>query len=657
LDRPNLAGGVAATIGNAHAVEQMRIAHSVIAGNTVHEVEPAAGGGFTTGVVYDQDIFTGSLLHFKSRGYNRFGIIDFSQILVPVGEPAWETFSRKHYPKAGDEDGVAVADVLDQDEGVELSDIIVSVGVDAGQPAVLYYQPKGNALDQIPTLFYRTDDIYAEYNIPRGVRNDFLAILLYRLESYYELGEGFSEGFIGDFEAFLGSIDLDPDTEGLQPYTDPSGTPILTLDDTLWFGPAVTWPKILSNHPYIHFWHRLDRALADAQIPGIGPELFGETDWAALFPSGPLGEGENPQIVMTSKTIPVSGFALLETDQRSIERPVNELGDIGAIELAAASTPLTQAQQMCVNEMNKSGAKVNKTQLRQNERCLIDFQRERLVAPMTFDSCMQADRGGKMLRAWRRTTAREGAKCASLDLPPPFAYTNSGMVNGSAENGARRLSYAIFGGHFFETELATMADSKDIARCQLEMLKRANKLENTVLEEINKAAKRALKDERVGNGTALEARLQAVFSSNRNIDRTENRLAMGVDRKCSTLQVRPDEIFPGWCGEGDPSLDQVEDCVIAAARCEACSMIDAFDDLDLDCDQADDQSVNGSCDDSSRSGLTNADCFPVSVPDSAPHHAKICVDLANSAPDMPFTPQDYQGLPEDCKAIVHPECR
>ena len=40
LDRPNLAGGVAATIGNAHAVEQMRIGHSVIAGNTVHEVDP-----------------------------------------------------------------------------------------------------------------------------------------------------------------------------------------------------------------------------------------------------------------------------------------------------------------------------------------------------------------------------------------------------------------------------------------------------------------------------------------------------------------------------------------------------------------------------------------------------------------------------------------
>jgi hypothetical protein len=658
LDRPNLAGGVAATIGNAHAVEQMRIGHSVIAGNTVHEVDLAEGGGFAPGVVYNQDIFTGSLLHFKSRGYNRFGVVDFSQILVPVGEPTWETFSRRHYPKAGDEDGVAVADVLDQAEGVELSDTILSVGVDAGQPAVLYYQPKASALDQIPTLFYRTDDIYAEYNISLGVRNDFLAILLDRLEVYYELDEGFSEGFVSDFEAFLGSVDLDDDTEGLQPYTDPSENPILTLGDTLWFGPAVTWPKILSNHPYIHFWHRLDRALLDAQIPGIGSEVLGETDWAALFPSGPLNEGEDPEIVMTSKTAAASGFPLLETDQRSIERPVNELGDIGAIELTAPVTPLTREQQMCVNEMNKRGAKVNKVQLKQNERCLMDFQREKLIAPMTFDSCMAVDRKDKVLRAWRRTVTRESAKCASLDAPPPFAYTDSATVNGAAEEGALMLTYAIFGRPVLDADLVTMADSKDTARCQLEMLKRANKLENTILKEVNKTKKQALKDEAVGNDTTLEARLQAVFSSNRNINRAQNTLARGVDRKCSALQAHPDEIFPGKCSEGDPNLGEVEDCVIAAARCEACSMIKAFDGLRLDCDQADDQTRNESCDERAYVGTrTNADCFPTSVPDSAPEIAKICVGLANTRPDMPFTPTDYQGLPEDCKAIVHPECR
>jgi hypothetical protein len=42
-------------------------------------------------------------------------------------------------------------------------------------------------------------------------------------------------------------------------------------------------------------------------------------------------------------------------------------------------------------------------------------------------------------------------------------------------------------------------------------------------------------------------------------------------------------------------LRQIEVCVIEAARCEACLKINAFDDLDFDCDQADDQIDNGSC--------------------------------------------------------------
>jgi len=592
LDRPNLAGGVAATIGNAHAVEQMLIGHSVIAGNTVHEVDPAAGADFAPGVVYNQDVFTGSLLHFKSRGYNRFGVIDFSQILVPVGEPSWKNFSRRQFPKIGDEDGVGVVDVLDLAEGVSLSDTIVSVGVDAGQPAVLHYKPRGSALDQIPAEPYRLEDIYSEYNISAGVRNDFLAILLDRLEGYYGLDDAFSNVFIDDFEAFLGSVDADDDTDGVQPYMDPLGNPILTLDDTLWFGPAVTWPKVLSNHPYIHFWHRLDDALLGAQIPGIGTEVLGDADWEALFPAGPLNEGEDPEIIMTLERDAVSGFPLLKVDQLGFERPVNALGDIGAIEVSPTPTPLTRDQQACVNEMNKSGERVTQTQLGQNERCLADFQKEKLVAPMTFDSCMVVDRRDKVLRAWKRTEMRENTKCASLDVPPPFAYTDTATVNAAAVDGALALSYAIFG---LDANLATKADSKDTARCQFEMLKRANKLENTVLKEVDKAKKRALKDEAVGNDTALEARLQAVLSSNGKIKRAQRMLANRVDRKCAALQTPPDVLFPGACGEGDPSLGEVEVCVIATARCEACGMINAFDDLNLDCDQADDQAANGSC--------------------------------------------------------------
>jgi hypothetical protein len=325
LGKPNLAGGVAATIGNAHAVETLSIGHSVIAGNTVQEVG---------GLLYDHDIFTGSLLYFKSMGYNRIGVIDFRQILVPVGEPNWASLCRRHYPKAGDEGGVDVAEVLNLDTGVTLSDSILSAGVGAPNPVVLHYEPQGSALDQIPTSPYSVDETYGEYDSAAGVDDNFLAILLDRVESHFGLAD-FASEFTIAFEAFLQNVDSDDDTAGIQPYTDPSDNPILTLADTQWFGPSQTWPKELPNYPYIHFWHRLDLALLAEGIPGMGPEVLGDDDWAALFTSGTLVE--NPGITMDVWIRPTPGFAMLEYDQLGTGRPANTLGDIGALEYVSPS--------------------------------------------------------------------------------------------------------------------------------------------------------------------------------------------------------------------------------------------------------------------------------------------------------------------------------
>jgi len=322
LGKPNLAGGIAATIGNAHAVERMKIGHSVIAGNTVHPF---------LGTVYEHDIFTGTLLHFESLGYNRIGTIDFSQILVPVGEWKWRSLIRKHYPNEGDKDGVNLAEVLNFSSGITYSDTILSEGVDAPNPVVLHYQPKGNALDQVPTSDYDIIGIYAQYDIPNYVTNDFLEIILQRIEDEYITSPGdFSDDFTADFESFLASVDLDPDADGNQPYTKPDGvTPILTLLDAQWFGPARTWPKELSNYPYIEFWHRLDAALLAESIEGMGPELLGEDAWTTLFSQGYLVENPNIWIDLDPYDIEVE---VEVEDQNGIPRPANTLSDIGSYE-------------------------------------------------------------------------------------------------------------------------------------------------------------------------------------------------------------------------------------------------------------------------------------------------------------------------------------
>jgi len=248
--------------------------------------------------------------------------------------------------------------------------------------------------------------------------------------------------------------------------------------------------------------------------------------------------------------------------------------------------------------MNKNGERVNKAQLKENEWCLMRYQSEKLDdPPMTFDQCLTADRRNKMEKAKDKTWSQEEKKCESP--LPPFGYTGAATVNAVAMDAGLWMNYIIFGGPpVSDGSLATNAQNKDTARCQLEMLKRADKLENTVIKELNKAKKQALKEESVDSKEELEDELVRALSSNSKIKKSEEQLADKVDRKCKSLLAAPSMIFPGipdTCGRPNPDLRQAEDCVIAAARCEACLTINAFDDLDLHCDAVDDRSNNGSC--------------------------------------------------------------
>jgi hypothetical protein len=320
LGRRNLAGGIAATVGNAHAVEDLIVGASIVAGNTVQEI----GGNR-----YAQDIFTGSLFYFRSAGYNRIGVLDFSQILVPVGQPGWASLSRKHYPQPGDVDGVGLADVVDLAGGITRSTFVTSAGTDLGNLAVLYYRPQGSALDQVPPSSFNIEETHAEYAVTTGATDNFLAIVLDRVESHFAL-PGFADAFKTDFESFLQSVDTDSAAPGVQPYRDPSGAAILTLAATHWFGPAETWPQKLENHPYIEYWHRLDAALEAAAVVNLGPELLGDAAWRALFSNGALAE--NPGISVTISTRPRMTVQPLGTDQLGHARPADSGADVGAIE-------------------------------------------------------------------------------------------------------------------------------------------------------------------------------------------------------------------------------------------------------------------------------------------------------------------------------------
>ena len=332
LDKPNLAGGIAATIGNAHAVEDMIIGHSIVVGNTVHEIDGIDPGGYTIGRVYPHDVFTGSVFYFRSMGHNRIGIIDFSQTLVPVGEPVWASLSRKHFPQVGDQDGVLSEDVLGS---ATLSTFINSSGVEADPFAVLHYVPAGSALDRLPVGDYNVAEVLGELDGPRdeGMNTQLLPLILDRIELVY--GQpGFASEFRNYFEGFL--LDVDPDTEGAQRYLNCDGILISTIEQAFWCGPAQTWPAVEYNQAYIQFWHHLDAALANEvgevnvdQITDLGPAPLDDSAWTSLFGLG-YSYFNGITVHLTETTL---GVNALDSDQLGNARPADLAGDIGAVEI------------------------------------------------------------------------------------------------------------------------------------------------------------------------------------------------------------------------------------------------------------------------------------------------------------------------------------
>ncbi len=273
---PNMnGGGVAATIGNAHVVENVEVQHSIIAGNKLSGVP--------------QDWYTGSLLSFSSNGYNRIGMIDFSRILVPV--PEWMDLSRKHYPKEGDVDGVSAADVLAID-AVRYHPWALSAGTDAGQPAVVWYPPAGSAVDQIPRAAYNVQRVSAGYAGYGVATDDFLNRVLERVRANY--GDILGNDFGGNFGDMTG---------------------------VTWYMSPETWPADPANQPWISFWRDLDTQIAGQ----LGQAVLADEFWST-FPTGLQGN------INVSVSVGSVSASLTDVDQRGKARPAGVTGDIGAIE-------------------------------------------------------------------------------------------------------------------------------------------------------------------------------------------------------------------------------------------------------------------------------------------------------------------------------------
>ena len=78
-------------------------------------------------------------------------------------------------------------------------------------------------------------------------------------------------------------------------------------------------------------------------------------------------------------------------------------------------------QRACISQMNRSGAKLNKTQLKENEKCLADYQKGKLTT--TFEACTTDDRSARCRRPRTGRSREKGRNVTVLPVPPFFAFT------------------------------------------------------------------------------------------------------------------------------------------------------------------------------------------------------------------------------------------
>lgn len=296
--KPNMAGGgITATIGNAHVVEDITLWHTIIAGNRAVDlsVDPPAAA--------PADVGTGSLLHFYSSGYNLVGAMDFTWMLVPI--PEWMSLSRRHWPQQGDAEGIDAAAVLDI-AGAARSATVVSAGTDAGEPALLWYPPAGDALDRIPPESYPIYNVYAGYypyyDAPEP-SDDFLAHVVDKLQEDAWLGPDFGPQFDG--------------TAGI-PFVADGGT----------------WPANPTNAPWIRFWRDLDAEIGDR----LGSARLGDAFWLSFSPDAPGGSWYEGIALDENITLYLDQWEVSEMwrndfDQLGVGRSTEANTDIGAVEM------------------------------------------------------------------------------------------------------------------------------------------------------------------------------------------------------------------------------------------------------------------------------------------------------------------------------------
>ena len=292
-------------------------------------------------------------------------------------------------------------------------------------------------------------------------------------------------------------------------------------------------------------------------------------------------------------------------------RPLATLAFVGLLAVPApgSAAPLTSDQQACVNDLNKYGVHVAKSQNKASVRCVQDAGRGitfRLGVPpqaQTAQACLTNDVGGKIAKDTLKLQDREAKRCLAAPAQlPGFGYTGSVTVDAAARGAGVAMVAGLFGPDLDAAIVPESAD-RDGARCQSEVLRYATDLFYAIWKEALTAKKNVLRGVQrvtgtgpVGSASSLAAELIGSIQADTRgkIAKAAAKLHDKTVQRCTAALTPIAQLFPGGCS-ASAALADLGACAEGVARGQFYQSLASADALSIDCDLADDGAGNLSC--------------------------------------------------------------
>jgi cysteine-rich repeat protein len=267
--------------------------------------------------------------------------------------------------------------------------------------------------------------------------------------------------------------------------------------------------------------------------------------------------------------------------------------------------PQDKDQQRCINALNKSLAKVARARGKAITRCIKNGSKGKLSGQDPIETCLSGN-NAKVENAQQKTQRRYEAQCYRAG-PPDFGATTPDAVNQAAMEQELSLIRAIFGSDLdaaiVRTDDPGRADARAEASCQVAAAKQARKCQRSKLITFIECKKDGLNGARTGN---VYPDADDPFDTPDDLERCMDfeLIPKAINRACDPKLVKKlryecegldiPSLFPGECSSAQ-DLTELKDCFERLAECYVCQELNQADALNRDCDELDNNALDGSC--------------------------------------------------------------